>query len=186
MGVPELNNFILVGGTSLALQIGHRVSVDLDLFGSTQLDLNDIPGLIIDLGKINRMSASKSILVLNIDDIKVDFVNYRYPLLFDFKQNDGIRMADIRDIGAMKLAAISGRGRKRDFFDLYFLLQTFSLDQLLAFYTQKYQDGSEFLIARSLSYFADAEEDEDPVMIRPVSWKEVKNFVLGEVKNRYS
>ncbi len=83
----------------------------------------------------------------------------------------------------MKLSAITGRGTKKDFIDLFFLLQSFSLDEILTFYNQKYHDGSEFLVLKSLSYFEDADEDEDPVMLHPFNWNEIKEFIKKKLKD---
>ncbi len=81
------------------------------------------------------------------------------------------------DIAAMKLAAITGRGTKKDFIDLAFLLQEFSLQQMLDFYAQKYPDGAEFLVLKSLGYFADADIEPMPVMLRDWDWNQVKETI---------
>lgn len=86
----------------------------------------------------------------------------------------------------MKLMAIAGRGRKRDFFDLYFLLKMYTLDELMQFYLKKYHDGSELMVARSLTYFEDADEDDDFKLLREqVSWEKVKKTILKEVRKKY-
>ncbi len=94
---------------------------------------------------------------------------------------DGIRLAGIQDIAAMKLAAVTGRGSRKDFIDIYFLLQDYNLKQLMGFYTNKYYDGSEYMVLKSLTYFDDAEEDYTVDMIWKVSWTKVKNFILEAV-----
>jgi len=182
MSDPEYNAFTLVGGTAMALQIGHRISVDLDLFGNRVVDTDDFFELIHSLGKVRLMTKSRNILVLDVDGIKVDFVHYRYDWLKPPVISGQIRLASLHDIGAMKLAAITGRGRKRDFIDLYFLLKQFSLRDLLKCYHDKYPDGSEFLVLRSLAYFADAELDDDPKSLIPTDWEKVKKAILKEVR----
>jgi len=182
MSDPEYNAFALVGGTALALQIGHRISVDLDFFGDRAVDTDDFFELIHSLGEVRLMTKSRYILVLDVHGIKVDFVHYRYEWLKPPVISGKIRLASLQDIGAMKLAAITGRGRKRDFLDLYFLLKQFSLRDLLKFYHEKYPDGSEFLVLRSLTYFADAEPDDDPKMLIPTDWEKVKKSILQEVR----
>ena len=100
---------------------------------------------------------------------------------------ENIRLHSIPDIAAMKLAAIAGRGRKRDFYDLYFLLQKFPLSMIIDFYNHKYPDGSEMMVARSLTFFEDANEDESPRLLEDVvSWNEVKEVILEQVKTMYS
>ena len=88
---------------------------------------------------------------------------------------DNLRLANEKDIVALKLAAITGRGSKKDFFDLYFLLIHYSVQELLNFYSKKYNDGSVFMVLKSLTYFDDAEEDADPLQLIPVAWHEKKN-----------
>ena len=82
----------------------------------------------------------------------------------------------------MKLGAITGRGKKRDFTDLYFLLKEFTLTELLAFYRQKYADGNEFLVLRSLTYFDDADEDKELELFEKAAWSDVKKSIAEEVK----
>jgi hypothetical protein len=86
-------------------------------------------------------------------------VNYKYPWLDNAVTEDGIVLAGIRDIAAMKIAAIIGRGTKKDFIDIAFLLQKFSLKEILDFYSLKYNDGSVFMALKSLAYFEDAESE---------------------------
>jgi hypothetical protein len=185
MTVPELNGFNLAGGTSLALQIGHRISYELDMFGARPFEKDEILDLISPLGNHRLLHQTKNILVLDVDGIKVDFVNYKYPLLQDVRLESDIRLVSLADVGAMKLAAITGRGRKRDFTDLYFLLKTYSLSQLMAFYNEKYQDGNEFLVARSLTYFDDADRDEDLQLLKKADWHKVKVTIDKAVQKMY-
>ncbi len=113
MKISALNDFDLVGGTSLALQIGHRNSVDIDLFGESRLEMDEILNLLSTVGELLTIKKSSKILITSINNIKVDFVNYSYPILEKASTVDGIRMASTKDIAAMKLNAIAGRGSKR-------------------------------------------------------------------------
>ena len=186
MEKPALSGFHLAGGTSLALQTGHRISVDLDFFGNRPFESQEILDELHDLAPVTILSQSKNILVLNVREVKVDFVNYRYPLIFPILEENGIRLITPPDIGAMKLTAIAGRGRKRDFYDLYFLLRQYSLQEIMKFYLQKFDDGSEFMIVRSLTYFEDANQDEDVVLLKEkVKWDQVKKTISDEVKKYY-
>ena len=104
------------------------------------------------------MQSSKNILITDINGLKVDFLNYRYQLLDKPMEIDGIRMLSTKDIAAMKLNVIAGRGSKKDFIDLYFLLKKISMREMLDFYLQKYFDGSVFMVQKSLTYFDDADK----------------------------
>jgi predicted nucleotidyltransferase component of viral defense system len=180
--IKYLDDFLLVGGTSLALQIGHRVSIDLDLFAVTKVEIPSIKDHIDHLGRIQVVNQSPKVLNLFIDDIKVDFVTYQYEFLQSPILIDELRLASIPDIAAMKLAAITGRGARKDFIDLYFLLDTFSLPELFNFFRNKFPDGNDFLVYKSLTYFADAEVEPMPKMLKPVEWEEVKIKIIQEVK----
>lgn len=185
MALPQLESFNLAGGTALALQIGHRKSYDLDFFGNRPFEYGEIEELVAPLGSIKPIQQSKNNLILKVNDVKVDFVNYRYQLLGEVNRTDGLRLLSLMDIGAMKLAAITGRGRKRDFTDLFFLMKHFSLKELVGFYNQKYPDGNELLVARSLAYFTDAEEDEDLTLLQEADWPTVKKAIETAVKQIY-
>ncbi len=177
MSNEVFSDFYLVGGTALALQIGHRKSIDIDLFGNTELDELSFLEILSNWGKIEILKKSRNILIYLINGIKLDFVNYRYPWLQEPLILEGIRFASKPDILAMKLNAISGRGSKKDFIDLYFLLKEFSIKEALSFYNKKYQDGSSFLVRKSLSYFGDADAEPSPLMFNDVSWDEVKSSI---------
>ena len=171
----------LVGGTALALQLGHRQSVDLDLFGSEPVESADIRDALWDEHRLNVIKESRNINIYLIDGVKVDFVNYRYEWIDDAVEENGIILAGIKDIAAMKIAAIVGRGTKKDFIDLYFLLRRFSLKGILDLYLQKYPDGSLFIAMKSLSYFEDAEPDPMPKMFEPVNWADVKDAIRNNL-----
>ena len=168
----------LVGGTSLALQIGHRKSVDLDLFGDIDVNVLEINNALSKIGSVTQIKDSKNIHIYLVNGIKVDVVNYSYPWQKDLIEEDGIRLANCDDIAAMKLSAITGRGTKKDFVDLYFLLKQMTLSNMLQLYLNKYKDGSLFLVLKSLVYFEDADTDIMPYMIIPVSWEIIKETVL--------
>jgi len=180
MKIPELGDFNLAGGTSMALQEGHRMSYDLDFFGNRPFTPEEITDLVYPVGDIEIAHKTRNILTININGIKVDFVNYRYPLLKPIKILMEIRLVDLSDIAAMKISAVTGRGRKRDFIDLYFLLQKYSFVEIMDFYNQKYSDGNEWLVARSITYFDDAESDADTKLFKNADWKTVKKTISNE------
>ena len=183
MAAPLLDNCRLVGGTSLALQYGHRSSVDLDLFGSIPEEDFVFTDILEQFGKVQGQKTTRFIKSFVIDGIKVDFVNYsRYPWIDEAIVEDRLRLASPKDIAAMKISAIEGRGSKKDFIDLYFLLQRFTLEEILDFYTQKYPQYSMFRSRMALTYFEDAENQENPRMFDIVEWKTVKEKIAEEVR----
>ena len=175
--LESLKECRLVGGTALALQLGHRRSVDLDFFGTIPETSDEIQDILREHHEVSIVKESKNIHIYLIDGVKVDLVNYKYDWIDTPVEEDGIRLADVKDIAAMKVAAIIGRGTKKDFIDLYFLLKQFSLKELLELYLQKYPDGSLFIALKSLSYFEDAEADPMPVMFEHIEWTDVKSFI---------
>jgi hypothetical protein len=111
----------------------------------------------------------------------VDLVNYPYPWLEEAKCENKLILAGKKDIAAMKIAAITGRGSKKDFTDLYFLLKEFSLKEILDFYKLKYYDASELMALKSLSFFDDADEEEDPIMLTSFNWSEAKKEITQKL-----
>jgi len=182
MKIDALAEFDLAGGTALALRLGHRISYDLDFFGNVDMSINDILDALRDEYQYEEMHRTEHIVVLNINNIKVDFVIYTYPLLHEPVSIDGVRLLAIEDITAMKLDAIKGRGARRDFYDLYFLLKTYELSTLLDLHQEKYGQDNRFLILKSLVYFGDAEDDAPVNLIDShVTWEEIKESIIYTV-----
>lgn len=182
MNEKTFADFSLAGGTSLALQIGHRNSVDIDLFGRSEIQHDLFFDVLGEYGNVEVSRNTKNIFISEVNGIKVDFVNYKYPVLDKFMVVNGVRMFSKKDIAAMKIGAITGRGSKKDFIDLYFLLEDFSLREILDFYNQKYYDGSEFMALKSLTYFDDADSQPQPKMFKEFNWEKCKNFILEETR----
>lgn len=175
MKVEAFTDLRLVGGTSLALQIGHRQSVDIDLFGSINFEAEEEN---IDIHEnLEYLKKSKNINILSINHVKVDIVNYRYPWIAELVKEENYRLASLEDIGAMKLNAITGRGTKKDFVDIFYLLKIFPISDLFNFYLKKFDDGNLFLVKKSLAYFEDAEAQPMPVMTENIEWREIKNYI---------
>ena len=179
---PYLMDCRLVGGTALALQYGHRTSVDLDFFGSFGNEEDKLFTVLQPYAEVRRVKDSPNIKIFFMDDVKVDFVNYSiYPWIDDAVEDDGLRLASPKDIAAMKINAIEGRGSKKDFIDIYSLLQHYSLDELLKFYSQKYPNYSIYRALMSLTYFADADPKDTPTLFMDVTWGEMKTFIKQKV-----
>ncbi len=175
--IDEFSKLRLVGGTALALLIGHRISVDLDLFGKIDFDSQ----LFNNFNKVQVIKESKNINIFEINDVKVDIVNYSYPWLDSELSIDNIRLASLKDIAAMKIAAVIGRGSKKDFVDLFFLLKEFGFSEIISFYEQKYPDASIYLALKSLVYFDDADNDPPLNMLINTPWQSVKDIIRKEV-----
>jgi hypothetical protein len=179
------DGFFLVGGTALAIQIGHRRSIDLDFFTREAFDpdriLDSLSATLSTHGIIVGGRASHT-LNLTLSGVKVDLIRYAYPLLEPLVEAVGYTMLALPDIAAMKLAAITNRGSKKDFFDLYFLLERHSIQTLLDFYRRKYPDHDLFFVLRSLAYFEDADMEPEPIMLQQVGWGTVKETVAKAVR----
>ena len=179
----ELQETRLVGGTALALQYGHRQSVDLDFFGHLPEDREALLDVIRSVGNVTVLNRSKAILQTVINDVKVDFVDYsRYPWIDEPIVEDGFTLASDKDIAAMKVNAIIGRGTRKDFIDLYVLLQHYSLTEILDFYRQKYPEFSEYRALLSMTYFDDAEMQDMPRMYITTPWDTMKSAIIKAVK----
>ena len=180
---PEVKELRLVGGTALALQYGHRQSVDLDFFGKLPEDKDELIGVVRRVGDVTVLNRSKIILQMVVNQVKVDFVDYsRYPWIDEPILGDGFVLASDKDIAAMKINAIMGRGTRKDFIDLYVLLQHYSLTQIMDFYRQKYPEFSEYRALLSMTYFDDAEMQDMPLMFIETPWEAMKTSIIQAVE----
>jgi hypothetical protein len=151
-------DYFLVGGTSLALQIGHRHSDDLDLFTKNEIDKEAIGIFLFEnyRNKVLVINSQSIIYQVKINDIKVDFVKHPYNLIEQVKEEEGIRYLGKKDIAAMKLRAIENSGnRAKDFIDIYYLLNEMSLKDMFDYYKIKYSVNDIYSVKRSLGYFDD-------------------------------
>lgn len=181
MDVPLFSEMRLVGGTALALQYGHRQSVDLDFFGKLSADVSEIHDVLANIGSHTIYTNTQNIKIFEVNGVKVDFVNYKYDWIDDIVTEGNLRLASPKDIAAMKVNAIEGRGSRKDFIDIYFLLKHFTLNEILEFYKQKYPEHSVFRALMSLNYFDDAEQQVMPKMLVPFDWNELKEKLKREV-----
>lgn len=180
--LPDLTSTRLVGGTALALHLGHRKSVDLDMFGTFD-PIVSYRKLLADAGHSVEGAENGTVQSLRINNVKVDLVNYPYPWLDDAIEEGNIRLAGLRDIAAMKLSAVANRGRKKDFIDVARLLDVFSLDQMLSLYKEKFSVSELSFPLRGLMYFDDAEEDPMPEMFDSnFTWENVKKTVVAATR----
>ncbi len=180
---PELNGMRLVGGTSLALQYGHRQSIDLDFFGHINIGQDELVAKLSETGSLTVTNRTPHILQTIINNVKVDFVEYGlYKWIDQPIIEAGICLASDKDIAAMKVNAIMGRGSKKDFIDLFVLLQHYSLSEILQFYKLKYPEYSEYRALLSMTYFEDAEMQDTPKLFIQDSWEDIKRTIIDTVR----
>jgi hypothetical protein len=150
----------LVGGTALALQIGHRISVDLDLFSKEPLDINAIEQILTHKFNFSTHFISKGSVRGEIDGIKIDILHHPYEWIDEPVCEEDIIMASLQDITAMKLNTIIHNGtRPKDFLDIAYLSQYFSYDDMRSLLVQKYPEYDPILLDRCINYFDDIETD---------------------------
>ena len=182
---PFIQRFYLAGGTALALQLGHRISYDLDFFSP-----EDRLGVGTRAQIVSALHASGEAQISTNEDIMffarlmgvdISFIYQHHPLLEPPVEMNGIRLASIVDIGLMKLSAINSRGTRRDFIDLYCMREYAPLEKLFDLAGRKYYDRPDFTVitARALQYFDDAESDPRPLkLLNQVRWSDVKKYCV--------
>ncbi len=186
--MSEINDFYLAGGTGLALQIGHRKSIDFDFFSKRNKlfseDREKIKNYLRKYGKIKLLQDKNNTLDIFFDSVKISFFYYPYSLVKSLKTAKKIKISSVEDISLMKLSAISTRGNKKDFIDLYFVCKYIPLVKLFKLAKKKFPDVYDFSVValKSLVYFFDAEQEKMPVMLKAVNWSKVKNFFIKETK----
>jgi predicted nucleotidyltransferase component of viral defense system len=179
-----IREFYLAGGTCLALYLGHRQSYDFDFFIPADFNTSQIINILTGIGRYERDNEEKNTINGMLNSVRVSFFGYKYDMIEDFGSYRGIRLAGIRDIAAMKLEAIAGRGSKKDFVDMYFLLKQFSLKEIFSFHALKYGVGlnNQYHHLKSLVYFADADAEAMPLMTQPLEWGRIKNQIISCTK----
>lgn len=177
MATGPMSGFCLAGGTALGLLYGHRTSVDLDLFSDQAFDAVKLGGFLSEQFGLAESSIESNSVSGVIQGIRVDCLAHRYPMIAEVRHWDGIRLLAVEDIAAMKLNAIANRGSKKDFWDLYELMQHFDRPQLLGFFKQKYPSANLWTVEKSLSWFDDAEMDPDPRCLKGRNWNQIRDAI---------
>ncbi|MCK4338967.1 MAG: nucleotidyl transferase AbiEii/AbiGii toxin family protein [Candidatus Cloacimonetes bacterium] len=175
----------LAGWTALALQLGHRISYDLDFFTKEGFDEQLLLPHIEKISKFELEQIAWRTILGKFDDVRFSIFYYEYPILYQPKKLGKINILDIPNITAMKIAAISSRGTKRDFIDLFFICKgNISVKEALLLYEEKYKnlDTTAIYIMKSLIFFDDAEDQEMPHMLKELQWQKVKMFFETEVR----
>ena len=180
-----MSPFYLAGGTGCALHIGHRRSQDFDFFTQTEFEIFPLQNALRNLGRFVADYSGAGTLVGRLDDTKISLFHYAYPLLEEAVDYLGMRVASLVDIGCMKTDAISSRGTKRDFVDLYFVLKTLGLDLKTFFghFEDKYgpEGFNRYHVLKSLIYFEDADKEPELEMLTDFSWAATKRFFVESV-----
>jgi len=180
-------NAILAGGTALALHIGHRISEDLDFFTAKAFKVESI---ISNLRKYSDsfsiMSEGEDFITVILDGVKVSLFKYDYPFIDKISSYKGIRIASINDVASMKIIAINQRGTKRDFIDLFFILQETPFHKIADNMISRFGIDriNPLHIGKSFVYFSDAESNPEPLYIKgkDVNWEKIKIFFRSHTK----
>ena len=187
-----LKPFRLVGGTSLSLQLGHRISIDIDLFTDSDygsLNFEDIEtflkskfSFIVFSSELTSFGKSYFIGSSDNNAVKLD-VFYSDPFIDDELLIDNIRLASLKDITAMKIEVIQNGGRKKDFWDLHELLNYFSLEEMLAFHKIRYPFSHDSdLIIKNFTNFEIADDDFDVLCLKGKHWEVIKSDFENLIK----
>lgn len=180
-----LSDFYLAGGTGLALHLGHRISEDLDFFSPISVDSKSLRERLFDLGSIRVEMEKEGTLWVTLNETKLSFIEYHYPLIEPVDDYQGCRLASMKDIACMKLDVLSSRGSRKDFIDLYFVMKVgHSLQEIFLWFERKFR-GIEYNkghLLKSLIFFDDAEREPELQMLKHCQWSDVKRFFEQEAK----
>jgi len=180
----QLKGFYLVGGTALSLQLGHRISTDLDFFSQTDFNNEPIRSMLeIEDKDLVYARVGKNLVQATINGIKVDFACHKYPILrpgIDFHK---IKIMSIADISAMKLGAILSRAKKRDYVDIARIMKDYDLNKILEFFKNKYNQKNTFHVVKALGYFVEADQDIEylKVLGKSYSWENSKKIIIDGI-----
>ncbi|MFO7871523.1 MAG: nucleotidyl transferase AbiEii/AbiGii toxin family protein [Kiritimatiellia bacterium] len=185
IGHASLSGWTLAGGTGLALRLGHRVSEDYDFFRTDNLDLRELHSVFSAIGPYETLQESDHTLSVILKRTAVSFFRVMDAFIFGVEPYRFFSVADIRDIALMKLVAISGRGSRKDFIDLFCILNTgITLQECFTALPRKYSPDrlNTYHILKSLTFFDDAEAEPMPRMLEPFDWDECKAFFVREAR----
>ena len=186
MADPSFENFFLVGGTSIALRIGHRKSIDLDLFTRDEIKTDYLYKHLKEIYGFEERYRAKNTLKGDIRGVYIDCNRYDYPLLKPADVYEGIRVASLEDIAAMKISAITDDGtRLKDFIDVAFLSEYMSLNHMLESYKRKYDENNLFSPVKALTYFDEIDFNNEPVELigKTFKWTTFEKRLIEMTKN---
>lgn len=189
----SLENYYLAGGTALALQTGIRESFDFDFFVQIEFDENLLIQELEEIGKLEVTVCRKGTVHAILNGVQLTFLYFKNNLVADkieVENVKGLYLASIKDIAIMKLIAISQRGTKKDFFDLYYICNNFNITitDILKMLKEKYDENKVNYahIIQSLAYFEDAEDENLPKVFIDYDWEKIKEYYIKEQRKIYS
>ncbi len=183
MSREEIKHFRLVGGTSLALQIGHRRSIDIDMFTDQPFEIRDLQYVLLEqYPDMEVRWQGQNGFTCSVRGIKIDFFNWRSRFITDPVSEDGLRLLSKEEVSAMKLEAVTSRKEKKDFIDVACLLRHFAIEVQLQFFAQKYPFISPQFVLESLMAVDQADNSLEPQMLIDYSWPQVRNDISDAVK----
>jgi hypothetical protein len=179
----QLADFTLVGDTALALQIGHRLSIDLDMFTKNSFEANELDKYLKDNYGFTQDFLSKNTLKGNIEGVKINLITHNYPNIKNDLVVENVRMASLPDIAAMKLNAIIGNGtRIKDFIDVAYLSSSLSLSDMQKAYSQKYPSSNPIMVPKALSFHQDINFKEPiKLMEGPLKWVLIEKRLISMI-----
>jgi len=177
----------MAGGTALALQLGHRTSLDFDFYSPGHFETEKfMADFQKEFKEVKVQRTAKDTLILEVNGVSFSLFYYPYQLISTPIDFENVKLAAVEDIAAMKMVAISMRGRRRDFIDVYYLLKYFSLEEMINMTLKKYPSYQPMVILKGLIYFRDAEVDDISRKIeifdKNFSWDKAKKKLFEEVK----
>src|SRR3989344_3653211 len=183
----NLEGFYLAGGTALVIQLGHRISVDFDFFSEKEVPvdlLKLVEQFFVGMGSQHVLVNNKDELTLTINETKITFLYYPFPLLYPLVEWEGIKLASIQEIAAMKAYTIGRRGTFKDYVDLYFLLKSgTTINGIITDAEKKYKDAfNARLLLEQLVYFDEITDTEIIFLKEPILKKEIENFFTEQIK----
>ncbi len=179
--------FYLAGGTAISLQIGHRRSIDLDFFSSTDgLDDKSRNEIVVGLSPFSPQiieSVGGNLLIM-VDNIRTGFFSYGYPLIEESVQCENVSLASLIDLGLMKCDALISRGIRKNFYDLFYIAQSVTFEQLLLLSQKKYNQFRDFplLVLESMTLFENTDRDIQPELVEDISWEQVRLFFVQQAE----
>jgi len=193
MSIEEFNSFRLVGGTSLSLQLGHRESIDIDLFTDAEYDSIDFTILeaklietfpYVDMSLVDLVGMGKSYFIGNNENesVKLDLF-YTDLFVFPYNLEQNVRFSSIEEVVAMKFEVIANGGRKKDFWDIHELLKTYTIDEMIDFYLKRnpYGSSKDEILVKVID-FSIAEDDFTPNCYKEKVWELIKLDIEKSVK----
>jgi hypothetical protein len=179
--------YYLAGGTALCMHLQHRRSVDLDLFRTETFDADAMVADLASAGvRLASVTTARATVHAEVDGVRTSLLFFPYPTLeVPEVSPEGVPVAGLRDIAAMKVEAIASRGARKDFYDLYFICQAaLTLEQAIAAFQERFASAKPDLYhrLRALTFFEDAEREPESLLLKPADWASVRSFFTAEVR----